>query len=151
MDEITKKFYLVDLKSFFSDYDRLRRRTLKCKIVKGKDDINNVRSFRWYTPVETWWHTVTQGGELKGKLANWVGSQYSSHYLGTLCIQHHYRWCAHLGLPVFYWTDSPRRFKWTCQFRRKTKYVFWACAITFPKQSNNLLKVSKIINCVDGS
>ena len=28
---------------------------------------------------------------------NAVGSQYSSHYLGTWCIQHYYRWCAHLG------------------------------------------------------
>jgi hypothetical protein len=26
------------------------------------------------------------GGEVKGKLANGVGSQYSSHYLGTWCI-----------------------------------------------------------------
>jgi len=37
------------------------------------------------------------GGEVKGKLANGVGSQYPSHYLGTWCIQHYYRWCAHLG------------------------------------------------------
>jgi len=37
------------------------------------------------------------GGEVKGKLANAVGSQYPSHYLGTWCIQHYYRWCAHLG------------------------------------------------------
>ena len=37
------------------------------------------------------WHTVTQGGEVKEKLANGVGSQYSSHYLGTWCIQHYYR------------------------------------------------------------
>ena len=36
------------------------------------------------------------GGEVKGKLANAVGSQYPSHYLGTWCIQHYYRWCAHL-------------------------------------------------------
>jgi len=35
------------------------------------------------------------GGEVKGKLANGVGSP--SHYLGTWCIQHYYRWCAHLG------------------------------------------------------
>ena len=34
---------------------------------------------------------------MKGKLANWVGSQYPSHYLGTCCIQHYYRWWAHLG------------------------------------------------------
>ena len=42
----------------------------------------------------TRWRTV---GEVKGKLANGVGSQYSSHYLGTWCIQHYYRWCTHLG------------------------------------------------------
>ena len=45
-------------------------------------------------PDGTRWRT---GGEVKGKLANGVGSQYSSHYLGTWCIQHYYRWCAHLG------------------------------------------------------
>jgi len=38
-----------------------------------------------------------RAGEVKGKLANGVGSQYPSHYLGTWCIQHYYRWCAHLG------------------------------------------------------
>jgi len=32
------------------------------------------------------------GGEVKGKLVNGVGSQYPSHYLGTWCIQHYYRW-----------------------------------------------------------
>ena len=31
------------------------------------------------------------GGEMKTKLANGVGSQYPSHYLGTWCIQHYYR------------------------------------------------------------
>jgi len=36
----------------------------------------------------TRWRT---GGEVKGKLANAVGSQYSSHYLETWCIQHYYR------------------------------------------------------------
>jgi hypothetical protein len=42
----------------------------------------------------TQWRT---GEEVKEKLANGVGSQYSSQYLGTWCIQHYYRWCAHLG------------------------------------------------------
>jgi len=37
------------------------------------------------------------GGEVKGKLANGVRSQYTLHYLGTWCIQHYYCWCAHLG------------------------------------------------------
>ena len=40
-----------------------------------------------------WWTR----GEVKGKLANGVGSHYPSHYLGTWRIQHYYRWCAHLG------------------------------------------------------
>ena len=42
----------------------------------------------------TRWRT---GVEVNRKLANAVGSQYPSHYLGTWCIQHYYRWCAHLG------------------------------------------------------
>ena len=42
----------------------------------------------------TRWRT---GGKVNGKLANGVGSQYSSHFFGTWCIQHYYRWCAHLG------------------------------------------------------
>jgi len=42
----------------------------------------------------TRWHT---GGDVKGKLANGVCSQYPSHYLATWFIQHYYRWCAHLG------------------------------------------------------
>ena len=40
----------------------------------------------------TRWRT---GREVKGKLANGVGSQYPSHYLGTWCIQHYCRWYAH--------------------------------------------------------
>jgi hypothetical protein len=42
----------------------------------------------------TRWRT---GGEVKGKLANGVGSHYPSHYIGTWCIQHYYLRCAHLG------------------------------------------------------
>jgi len=37
------------------------------------------------------------GGEVKGKLANGVDSQYSSHYLETWCIQHYYSRCVQLG------------------------------------------------------
>jgi hypothetical protein len=40
----------------------------------------------------TLWRTR---GEGKGKLANGVDIQYSSHYLGTWCIHHYYRWYAH--------------------------------------------------------
>jgi hypothetical protein len=82
----------------------------------------------------TRWRT---GGALKGKLANGVGSQYSSHYLTTWCIQHYYRWCAHLGCSSrLNW--RPRRFKWTHPFRRKTKSGFCACAITFQTQCTSV-------------
>ena len=68
---------------------------------------------------------------------NAVGSQYSSHYLGTWCIQHYYRWCAHLGCQQSTELTPPAgRFKWTRPFRRKTKSVFCVCAITFQLASN---------------
>ena len=74
----------------------------------------------------TRWRT---GGEVKGKQANGVGSQYPSHYLGTWCIQHYYRWSANFGVSSrLNWPS--RRFKWTLSFRRKTKYGFCGCAIT---------------------
>ena len=46
-------------------------------------------------------------------LANAVGSQYSSHYLGTWCTQHYYRWCAHLGCQQSTELTPTGRFKWT--------------------------------------
>ena len=53
----------------------------------------------------TWWCT---GGEVKGKLANGVGSQYPSHYLGTWCIQVLIPLMRTPRLPVVDWTDNPR-------------------------------------------
>jgi len=77
------------------------------------------------------WRT---GGEVKGKMANGVGSQYSTHYFGTWCIQHYYRWCAHLGCQQS--TEHARAdLKWTRPFRLKTKSGLCACAITFQTQS----------------
>ena len=86
--------------------------------------------------VDSSWNVMAHGdvreGEVKGKLGNELSSQYPSHYLGTWCIQHYYRWYAHLGWPVVDWTDAPPgRFKWTRPFHRKKKSVFCACAITF--------------------
>ena len=51
---------------------------------------------------------MTHGrGSEGGKLVNGVGSQHSSHYLGTWFIQHYYRWCRTPRLPVVDWTDAP--------------------------------------------
>jgi len=79
----------------------------------------------------TRWRT---GGEVKGKLANGVGSQYPSHYLGAWCIQNYYCWCAYLGCHQSTELTPTRRFKWTRPFHRKTKSGLCACAITFQTQ-----------------
>ena len=71
------------------------------------------------------------GGEVKGKVANAVGSQYSSHYLGTRCIQHYYRWCAHLGCQQSDWTDSPADLNGFVHFAERLKSGFCTSAITF--------------------
>ena len=63
------------------------------------------------------------GGEVKGKLANGVGSQYSSHYLGTWCIQHYYRWCAHLGCAAVDWTDAPADLNGLVRFGERINLV----------------------------
>ena len=82
----------------------------------------------------TRWRT---GGEVKGKLANAVCSQYSSHYLGTWCIQHYYRWCAHIGCQkLTEMAPSTGRFNGLVRFARKTKSGFRACAIKFQLASN---------------
>jgi len=92
--------------------------------------------------VEPSWNVMTHGdaqqGKWRGKLANVVGSQYPSHYLGRWCIQHYYRWCAHLGcqLSTELTSPPPRRFKWTRPLSRKTKSGFCSCAITFQTQPN---------------
>ena len=74
------------------------------------------------------------GGEVKGKLANGVGSQYSSHNLGTWCNQHYYTADAHTSCASIRLNWRPCRFKWTRPFRRKTKSGFCASVITFQTQ-----------------
>jgi len=76
-------------------------------------------------------------GEVKGKHANGVGSQYPSHHRGT--------WLssittadAHTSAASSRLNWRPRQFKWTRPFRRKTKYGLCACAITFQLTSNTL-------------
>jgi len=81
-------------------------------------------------------------GEVKGKLANALDSQYPSHYLGTWCNQHYYRWCAHLGFQQSTELMSPGPFNPTRPFRPKTNSDFCACAITFQLVSIPLLSRS---------
>ena len=74
----------------------LRRRSLKLTIHRNliPKFMNTLRCRLQLKCDGTRWR---MGEEVKGKLANGVGIQYPSHYLVTWCIQHYYRWCAHLG------------------------------------------------------
>jgi hypothetical protein len=85
---------------------------------------------RWQSRVQlkcdgTRWRT---GGEVKGKLANGVGRQCSSHCLGVSTIT---TADAHTPAASSRLNWRPRRFKGTRPFRRKKKSGFCACAITF--------------------
>ena len=82
----------------------------------------------------TRWRT---GGEVKGKLANGVGSQYShtpsQRGLSTITNAD-----AHTSAASSRLNWLPRRFKWTRPFKRKTKTGFCACAIRFRTSSTDL-------------
>jgi hypothetical protein len=75
--------------------------------------------------VDSSWNVTAHGDAREGKVTNGVGSQYSSYYLGTWCIQHYCRWWAHLGCASsrLNWRP-PRRFKWTRPFRPKDEIWF---------------------------
>jgi len=78
-------------------------------------------------PDGTRWRT---GGEVKGKLANGVDSQYShiTSKCGVSCITNADE---HTPAASSRLNWRPCRFKWTRPFRRETKSGFCACAITF--------------------
>ena len=79
----------------------------------------------------TRWRT---GGEVKGKLANGVGSQYS-HTASGRSVSSITNADAHNSAASSRLNRLPRRFKWTRPFRRKTKSGFCACAIRFHTSS----------------
>ena len=75
----------------------------------------------------TRWRT---GGEVKGKLANGVGSHYS-HTTSEGGVSTITNTDAYTSTASSRLNWLPRRFKWTRPFRRKTKCGFCACAIRF--------------------
>jgi hypothetical protein len=89
----------------------------------------------------TRWRT---GGELKGKLANGVGSQYShttsEHGVSSITTAD-----AHTSAASSRLNWRPCRFKLTRPFRRKTKSGFCARAITFQTQSTTSLCLTVIM------
>jgi hypothetical protein len=92
-----------------------------------------------YSPVETWWHTVTHGrrSERGNWPMEWVASTLhttSEHGVSSITTAD-----AHTSHSRLNW--RPRRFKWTRPFRRKTKCGFCARAITFQTQSTQTSKI----------
>jgi len=90
----------------------------------------------------TRWST---GGEVKGKLANGVGSQFPSHYLWTWSIT---TADTHTSAASKRMNWRPRRFKWTRPFRQNKKTGFCACAITvqMASMSHFLLTITEFSN-----
>jgi len=78
-------------------------------------------------PGGTRWRT---GGEVKGKLANGMGSHYS-HATSERGVSSITQADAHTSAASSRLNWRPRRFKWICPFWGKTKSGFCACAITF--------------------
>ena len=94
-------------------------------------------------PGGTRWRT---GGEVKGKLTNGVGSQYS-HATSERSVSSITQADAHTsaGSSLLNWRHH--RFKWTRPFRGKTKSGFCACAITF--RTSYTLNEGESYKCLD--
>jgi hypothetical protein len=86
--------------------------------------------------VAHWWRP---GGEVKGKLANGVGSQ-STHTTSEGGVSNISNADAHTSAASSRLNWLPRRFKWTRLFRRKMKCGFCACAIRFHTSSTVSLR-----------
>ena len=81
----------------------------------------------------TRWHT---GGEVKGKLANGVCSQYS-HVTSEHGVSSITTTDSHTSAASSRLNWRPRWLKWTRPFCQKTKSGFCACAITVQMQSTS--------------
>jgi len=113
---------------------RRSNRFLQTITIKSRDNGKGLgqRSGRVHLkPDGTRWRTE---GEMKGKLTNGVGSQYS-HTTSERGVSSITNADALTSAASSRLNWRPRRFKWTRPFRRKTKSGFSACAITFQTQS----------------
>jgi hypothetical protein len=92
--------------------------------------------------VESRWNVVAHGDAREGKwrgnwLMEWIASTLnttSEHGVSSITTAD-----AHTSAASSRLNWRPCRFKWTHPFRRKTKSGFFACVITFQKQSNVII------------
>ena len=67
---------------------------------KDKSQSSKKKKYHLLCIYDSSWNVMAHGDARQWKWrgnTNGVCSQYPSHYLGTWCIQHYYRWCAQLG------------------------------------------------------
>ena len=100
--------------------------------------------------VQTSWNVMAHGDALEAKWRGnwrleWVASilyTTSEHGVSSITIAD-----AHNSAASSRLNCCPCRFKWTRPFRRKTKSVFCACAITFQTQSTARLGSKLVSHC----
>jgi hypothetical protein len=97
-------------------------------------------------------HGDAQEGKWRGNWRmQWVASSLAL-YLRTRCIQHYYRWCAHLGCQQSTELTPPGgRFKWTRPLRGKKKSWFlrmchhiWNAVYTLRRPHNDEIAYRRI-------
>jgi len=115
-------------------YNKTAMISLNINILFLPENVSRVR----LKPDGTRWR---KGGEVKGRLENGVGSQYS-HTTSERGVSSITNADAHTSAASSRLNWRPRRFKWIRPFRRKTKSGFCACAITF--QTHYILFVHRM-------
>ena len=113
-------------------------RTIK-KLTKFSTHRNGTKE-QTLPQVESRWNVVAHGDTQEGRRrGNWrmeclatTLHTTSVHGVSSITTADAHTWAASSRLN---W--RPRQFKWTRPFRRKTKYGFYACAITFQTQSTS--------------
>jgi hypothetical protein len=104
------------------------------------------KTFRY---VESSWNVMVHGDAWEGKWrGNWrmecVASTLrntSEHGVSSITTAD-----AHISAASSLMNCRPRRFKWTCPFRRKTKSGFCVCDITFQTQSTKKHAISRVFS-----
>ena len=119
-----------------------------CDAMKGRLPWPSLRQTELWRrvrlkPEGTRWRT---GGEVKGKLANGVSSQYS-HTTSERGVSSITTADAHTSAASSRLNWRPHRFKWTRPFRRKTKSGFCACAITFQTHYTHETEIVNTSTC----
>jgi hypothetical protein len=87
-----------------------------------------------------------RGGEVKGKLAIGVGSQFPSHYLGTWCIRHYLPLMRTPRLPPVDCTDAPADLNGLVRFAERRNLVSARVPSHFKRSLLNCCRTVQLYN-----